>query len=51
MADNEYLNPIKLLYLALLRKENVDPSPPVEVQSDAAPRRPFRRTPLQDYSI
>ena len=44
MVDNGYSSTIKLLCPAA-DKENVDPSP-VEIQSDAAPRRPFRRTPL-----
>lgn len=47
-ADNGYSSTKKLPCPAA-DKENVDSSP-VEIQSDAAPRRPFRRTPLQDHT-
>ena len=48
MADNGYSSTKKLPCPAA-DKENVDSSP-IEFQSDAAPRRPFRRIPLEDHT-
>ena len=48
MADNGYSSTKKLPCPAA-DKENVDSSP-VEIQSDAAPQRPCRRTPLQEHT-